>query len=240
MTRQRPRLFRTLTPLIATLIATLTATLTLTVFGLASLAHAYPKPSPYLISWQLKFDHRLPQRIVVTTPGELTATAYWYIRYAVMNPSQDQQNFLPVFEMLSDDGRVVRSDQAIPENVIKEIRMREKNRDLLSVDQMAGPLRIGIDQAKEGIAVWKEPQVRMGHFTIFAAGLSGEATILKDDKGEDVIRKDADGNPMKDPAGKPLPVVLWKTWMMEYRMLGDESYPGNDPLELLHEEWIMR
>jgi hypothetical protein len=199
---------------------------------LAGLAGAYPKPSPYPIAWQLRFDHETPRRIVVGEPGSPEVQAYWYMRYAVTNLSGSEQHFLPVFQMLLDDGRLLRSDEGVSDAVLREIRAAEKNRDLLSVHQIAGTVRVGIDQAREGIAVWREPKVRMGRFTIFVGGLSGEATILTDDQGRQVTQPDKDG--------KPAPVVLWKTFAMEYIMLGDELYPGRDPVELIHEEWVMR
>ena len=63
-------------------------------------------------------------------------------------------------------------------------------------------------------------------------GLSGEAQMLKDDKGVEVQKTTA--------GGKKEPVVLWKTFMMEYLMLGDDVRPGKDPLDLVTEEWLMR
>lgn len=200
--------------------------------GMVSLSHAYPKPSPYPVSWQLKFEHAMPQRIVVTPAGSTAAQAYWYMQYTVTNLSKDEQKFLPVFELMTDDGDVIRSDRDIPDSVLAEVRIREKNRGLLTVNQIAGALRVGVDQARDGVAVWKEPKIEMGRFRIFVGGLSGEATILKDEKGVEV-QKTA-------PDGKKEPVVLWKSFMMEYLMLGDHVRPGRDPLELVTEEWLMR
>jgi hypothetical protein len=97
---------------------------------------------------------------------------------------------------------------------------------------MAGILRVGEDQAKEGVAIWREPSPKMGRFSIFATGLSGEAVILKDDKGKAVERT--------NPEGKKEPVVLWKTLEIDYLMPGDEKNPGNDVIELVEQKWIMR
>ncbi len=200
--------------------------------GMASPSQAYPKPNPYPVSWQLKFDHAMPRRIVVTPAGSRTAQAYWYMRFTVTNLGKDEQKFLPVFELMTEAGDVIRSDKDVPDSVLTEIRLREKNRDLLTVNQIAGPIRVGVDQARDGVAVWKEPMVEMGRFRVFVGGLSGEATILKDSKGADVEKV--------GPDGKKSPVVMWKTLMMEYLMLGDDVRPGRDPLELVTEEWIMR
>src|SRR5437588_12379146 len=86
------------------------ASLGLTRFGRAD----YPKPSPYPISWELKFDHDMPQRIVVKAPGVAAPQAYWYLTYTVTNNTGQEQTFLPFFEMLTNDGKVIRSDNKIP------------------------------------------------------------------------------------------------------------------------------
>lgn len=198
----------------------------------ADYAGAFPKPSPYPVAWQLTFTSIKPQRIVITPPGATTPQAYWYIPYSVINNSRDEQEFLPVFEMMTQDGKVIRSDKDIPDSVLAEIRVREKNPDLLSALKAAGTLRVGIDQAKMAVAVWKEPQVMMGQFKIFVGGLSGENVVLTDENGKTVENTDANG--------KKAPAVVRKTLQLTYKLLGDELYPGVDPIEKIAEEWVMR
>src|SRR5437764_7368924 len=85
----------------------------------------YPKPSPYPISWELKFDHDLPQRIVVKVPGAAAPQAYWYVTYTVTNNTAQEQTFLPFFDMLTNDGRVIPSDNTIAATVFNAIKQRE-------------------------------------------------------------------------------------------------------------------
>ena len=87
---------------------------------------------------------------------------------------------------------------------------------------------IGEDQTKDGVAIWKEPTPRMGRFSIYIQGLSGEAVTLKDDQGNEV----------KTPDGKP--VILRKTLQLNYFIRGDEVYPGEDDVNDLPEQWVMR
>jgi len=89
----------------------------------------FPEPSPYPISWELKFDHSKPKRIVVTSPGQ-GSRAYWYVTYTVTNESKDDQTFLPIFEMVSKDGKILRSDKGVPPQVFDAIKKREGNRFL--------------------------------------------------------------------------------------------------------------
>ena len=49
---------------------------------------------------------------------------------------------------------------------------------------------------------------------------------------------DSSGKTMTDPAGKP--VLLFKTWQLDYRLAGDAVYAGNDLLVKRDAKWVMR
>ncbi|MGB7156587.1 MAG: hypothetical protein WBD40_00890 [Tepidisphaeraceae bacterium] len=193
----------------------------------ASGAGSYPKPSPYPVTWELKFKHSAPKRIVVDT-GAGAPQAYWYMTYTVTNNTDQERTFLPVFEMLTENGDVIRSDRSLPYRVFTDIKAREKSQFLEHFTQIGGEIRLGEDEAKDGVAIWKEPNPEMGSFSIFLTGLSGEAARLKDAEGKDV--KDADGQP----------VILRKTLQMNYFVRGDEVYPGQDEVNTRPEQWVMR
>lgn len=229
------------------------------VLSLAAVVVAQPKPSPYPISWELQFEHSKPKRIVVTPPGSDTAQAYWYMTFTVTNLGRSERTFIPVFEMLLGNGQVIRSDgkryhsvdgqivpvtrtvklngqeqqvfELVPGSVLQAIRAQEKKPHLESVTEIGTTIRLGEDQAREGVAIWPEPKAEMGRFSIFVSGLSGEAEILKDSKGEALMR---------ERNGRKEPIVLRKTLRLDYVMLGDDRYPGNDPVEYLEREWVMK
>jgi hypothetical protein len=198
----------------------------------ASLSLAYPKPSPYPISWDLKFDYQTPKRLVVRSDPNREPEAFWYMTFTVANLTGAERNFLPRFELMADDGQVYRSDNAIPLAVLETIRIKERNPRIEALNDLAGKLRIGEDQARDGVAIWREPNPKMGRFSIFAAGLSGESVILKDDKGNPLERTDADG--------KKHPIVLWKTLQIDYHLPADAKNPGRDILDLVEQQWVMR
>src|SRR4051812_4539499 len=194
--------------------------------------HSFPKPSPYPISWDLKFDYASPKRIVVRSGINREPEAYWYMTFTVANLSREEHNFLPMFEMLTDEDQVIRSDNNIPPSVLDTIRIKERNPRLESLTDIAGKLRIGEDQARDGVAIWREPAPKMGHFSIYVTGLSGESVILKDDKGNPIERT--------NPEGKKEPLVLWKTLQINYHIPDDDKFPGIDVIELEDQQWIMR
>jgi len=184
-----------------------------------SQAEPYPVPSPYPISWELEFEHATPKRIAVDT-GTGTPQPYWYMTYTVTNNSREERTFLPFFEMVTNTGQTLRSDKGLHKAVFDAIKRREGNRLLEDFLQIGGSIRIGPDQARDGVAIWPEPDARMGRFSIFVGGLSGEAVITKgpDDKN----------------------VFLRKSLQLNYFIRGDEVYPGEDDVNVDAERWVMR
>jgi hypothetical protein len=203
------------------LLASVIVAATLTTGSLTPAAHAaYPTPSLYPISWELTFTHSAPKRVVVSVPGQNAPQAYWYMTYTITNPTDRERTFLPLFELLTQDGQVIRSDKNIPGRVLEVIRARENNPSLLASAQIGGTLRIGEDQAKEGVAVWEEIPGRAGQFSIFVQGLSGESAKVKGPGGKDI--------------------TLRKTLQLNYLIRGDEVYPGEDEVNENPSRWVMR
>lgn len=191
-------------------------------------AQTYPTPSLYPVSWELDFRPGTPRRIVVEIPGESVPRAFWYMTYTVVNRTDREQMFLPLFEMVTQDGQIIRSDRNIPARVFEAIKQREGNRFLEPFPQVAGLLRVGEDQARDSVAIWPEPTRRMGSFTIFVAGLSGESVPLTD----------AQGNVIHDEQG--MPQFLRKTLQMDFQVRGDENFPDRHPVVDRGRRWVMR
>jgi hypothetical protein len=192
------------------------------VLGLASLLQAdgHPRPSPYPIAWELDFRHETPRRIVLEVREGESPQAFWYLPYMVTNNTDRERMFLPVFEMLTDDGRVIRSDRNIPPIVFRAIRQRERRQFLEAPLEVYGELRIGDDQARESVAIWPEPPGGMREFTIFITGLSGEAMRVPGPDDEDVI--------------------LRKSRQLDYRLRGAVVRPGARDVIEVDQRWIMR
>ena len=123
-----------------------------------------PEPSLYPVSWELDFKHGTPKRIVVDT------TAYWYITYTVTNSTGQEQTWRPDFQMMTDDGKIIKSDRGIGIEVFDKIKATEGNRFLQPATQVAGPIRQGEDQAKDGVAIWKESNAAHGQLQDLCPG----------------------------------------------------------------------
>jgi hypothetical protein len=202
-------------------------------FALADVS--YPKPSPYPISWELEFTHSLPKRIVVDTANAPAPQAFWYVTYRVTNNTDHEQTFLPQFELLADNAKLYRSDQNIPKVVFDSIKDREHNHFLEPMETITGEIRIGPAEARDAVAIWPEPMTKMGHFSIFAAGLSGETVMLRMVNGD--FQKVQGADDLKDKTGL---IILRKSLQMNFFIRGGDVYPGEEPVNAQGEEWIMR
>lgn len=207
----------------------------------AASAADYPEPSPYPISWEFSFEHDKPKRIVVTVPGK-GPRAFWYMTYTVTNNTGQEREFLPSFEMLTKDGKVLRSEKGVPQylRVFEEIKRQENSRFLQPYYKVAGPLRVGEDQARDGVAIWPEPMSEMGNFSIFVGGLSGESVTLKRVDGK-LTRIDPRKTSLELKGVAPQDIVsLNKTLQLNFVIYGDEVYPGLDEVNVKAEQWVMR
>lgn len=182
-------------------------------------AQAFPTPSVFPIAWQFDFIHASPKRVIVEVPGQANAEAFWYITYTVTNNTDRERMFLPVFEMLTDAGAVIRSDNAIPDAVFQAIKLREDSRFLQTSIQIGGQLLLGDDQAKDGVAIWREPSPTMGQFSIFVTGLSGEFASFKVGDKE---------------------FTLQKTLQLNYQTIGASNDPADNHIKAMDEHWVMR
>jgi hypothetical protein len=211
--------------------------------GAATNARAadYPEPSPYPISWELDFQHDKPKRIVVTIPGQGNR-AYWYMTYTVANKTNEDRPFLPVFEMVTRDGKVHRSDKDVPMHVFQQIKRQEKAKYpfLEPYYKVAGTLRVGEDQAKDGVAIWPEPMSEMGNFSVYISGLSGETVTMKMVDGKPVkVKPENVALELKGVDEKDV-IILRKTLQLNYVIYGDEVFPGLDEVNVQPEKWVMR
>ncbi len=200
-------------------------------------AKPYPIPAIYSAAWTLKFEHTLPKRIVVDIPGQKLPKAYWFMTYTVTNKTDREQAWLPTFEFLTEEGKVIQSDgKNIPAKVFETIKAREKNQFLEPLTKVAGPLRIGDAEARESAIIWEEPEAELGHFSIFISGLSGEVRQFKKVDGNLVELKT--GADFKE-AGTNL-IILRKTFQLNFFINGDDIYPGQDVVNEKAEVWVMR
>jgi hypothetical protein len=207
--------------------------LCLLVVGPATLLAGTGQTRVATVSWELKFRFQDPQRVSVILPGRSEPVVYWYMLYSVENSSNREVDFFPEFTLLTDTMRVLKSEVLVSPEAFQAIRRRSGLTVLLSPEKVAGRLLRGEDQAKHGVAIWRDFDSAAKGFKIYVSGLSSEAAFLK--------------NPAYDP-GRPeddsnkKAFLLRKTLEIPYRLPGSETMRrfAVPDRQADQQKWIMR
>ena len=107
-----------------------------------------------------------------------------------------------------------------------------------------GELRSGNDNAKESVAIWRIADVPVNNFTVFVAGLSGEARLLKnpsfDSKKPEKQTITAENGLQREIVINPRNFTLRKTLELRYAVPGSTEARRSREPELTQTRWIMR
>ena len=201
--------------------------------GFAQAPASQPTPAIASLAWNLNLRFQDPQRLSVMLPGESAPTVYWYMLYTVDNPSDREIDFYPSFEVVTDKLEVIRADRGVSPEAYQAVYRRARDPLLLPPEKIAGRILRGKDQARHGVAIWKDLEPRAKGFTVYVGGLSGESTRWK--------------NPAIDP-GKPEGpgnqryFLLRKTLAIPYSLASSEASRSIAVPQRLAEKqsWVMR
>ena len=190
------------------------------VLGLTAGANAAPKPSEIPLSWELNFVYYPFQSIQIRLPGDNKPKVYWYLRYTVTNNTGQDIDFFPLFWLYLDTGKIIRDDLGVNPLVLKAIRKRHNASLLEDPVQIIGKLLQGEDNAREGVAIWKDFDQKAKRLNLFVSGISGETRIVTG-KGKK-------------------PVILRKTLDLWYQISGDPLRRSKLHMIYKGKKWIMR
>lgn len=183
-----------------------------------------PEPDAVPKRWQL--DCEVGElRVTTFETKDAGAKAYFYLTYRVVNNSTADQLFAPAFDLMTDDGQIIRSGRDIPAEVTKHVLGLLDEPLLLDQIGIIGPMLQGKENSKRGVVIWPAEQLRSEDLTIFAAGFSGETRAV---------------STIDTKTGKELKSLLRKTLMLRYKMPGTVDKKGNDPFPLVEQRWILR
>lgn len=182
-----------------------------------------PEPDPVPRRWQVDLQ-----------PGALRMASvdigdgpklYYYLTYKVVNTSGGDVLFAPLFEMGTDNGRVLRAGREVPAQVTEELLSRLENPFLEDQISILGLLLQGEENAKEGLVVWPVADMGTDEVAVYGAGFSGETKVITS---------------VDAATGEPKPYTLRKQLMLRYPTPGDLDGKGSDPLEPGEKRWILR
>lgn len=205
-----------------------------------------PKPAPYAKAWELRLDFVDPRRIEAQDPRTGRRETFWYMVYTVTNVSSETQDFFPLFELVTQDLRVIDTDKGIPPVVFNAIRERHKqtHKYLVHPVKAIGPIRVGAGNAIESVAIWRDAALKVNEFRIYVAGLSGETLVMENptfdpEQPEMEMRPGPDGRPRLYRTN-PRYFTLRKTLELAYEMPGSDFALGRVAPNRVRSRWIMR
>lgn len=205
-----------------------------------------PKPAMRPVAWQFEFTFLDPRRIEIQRPGAAQPEVYWYVVYTVSNPSQRAERFFPIFQIVTEDLRVIDTDVAIGLDVFDAIAARHKDlyKYLVPPTKAIGALLSGDDNARESVAIWRGVDLTENDFSIFIGGLSGETLAIVNPTAKPAETGTGDkviGQSGADPNRPPANIfTLRKTLEIRYTLPGSAEARKHALPEREIVRWVMR
>jgi len=192
-----------------------------------------PTPAAAPVSWELRFRFQDPQRVSVVVPGQADPVVYWYMLYTVENPGDLEIDYLPRFELVTDTLKVVPSEVKVSPEAFQAIRRRSGDPLLLTPEKILGQLLCGKEHAKHGVAIWRDFDPRARAFRIYAQGLAGEMTRVKN-PGFEPKKPETDANKRY--------FILHKTLEIPYKLPAGptDRYRAIPVRQTDKQRWVMR
>ena len=198
---------------------------------------AAPQPSDARIAWEIDIDYKPPQPIMVKIPGRSKPQLFWYIPYTVTNRSGKDRLFVPEIVLYTNTGQVLRAGEGVNTVVYQTIKRLHNNPLLYDMVGITGKLLQGEDNARDGVAIFRDFDPKGASFEIFFGGLSGEIALTR--LPRPIMVKEI------GPGGKQIMVekdtiTLVKTLKLKYTLGTEARDRPNAKVRLLRKGWVMR
>ena len=196
-----------------------------------------PKTSNVPVSWELEFTINDPQAIQMPMAGESQPQTFWFIRYSVTNRTGEEQIFVPDFTLFCDSGDVVHAQKGIAPSVFNAIKEVYNDPYLKDSTGMTGKLLQGEDNAKDGVAIFKDFDREAGVIDVFIGGLSGDTEEIAMPSPVKITELDRKGKKVEVEKSK---IVLSRTLHLQYKISADPASGQRNKKTLVSKKWVMR
>jgi hypothetical protein len=196
-----------------------------------------PEPSQAAIEWELEFEHAAPKPILVKVPGKVEPELYWFMPYKVINRTGEDRFFVPDIVLYTSTGQILRSNQDVNLAVYEYIKQTLNEPLLRDNAAMTGKLLQGADNAKTGVAIFKDFDPEAAAFDVFVGGLSGEYATVELPTPIEVTQVDLDGEQNVVTKSR---IVLSKTLKLSYGLRTEARARMSAKPELNEKVWVMR
>ncbi|MCK5113376.1 MAG: hypothetical protein KAR11_01285 [Phycisphaerae bacterium] len=196
-----------------------------------------PTPSVATANWQINIDYQSPEPLLLKIPGEAKPQLFWYFRYTVTNRTGKERSFHPNIVLFTNTGEIIQAGDGVSPIVFEKIRSIANNPLLLDQWSIGGKLLQGQDNAKDGVAIFRDFDPKATSFDIFVGGLSGETTSIKLPAPIKVTESGPDG---KERTITKTKVFLTKTLRLNYIAASEAAQRQRSKVQLVEKDWIMR
>ncbi len=198
---------------------------------------AAPQPNEARVVWEIDIDYKTPQPIMVKVPGEPKPQLFWYFPFTVTNRSGKDRLFAPEIVLYTNTGQMLRAGQGVNTIVYKTIKKLHNTPLLYDMVGITGKLLQGEDNARDGVAIFRDFDPKAASFEIFLGGLSGETAITH--LPRPIMVKEI-GSGGKQIMVKKDKIVLVKTLRLQYTVGTEARDRLNSKVRLLRKGWVMR
>ncbi len=190
-------------------------------------------PEPAIIQgsneWTVDVTFEHPQQVTLRLHGEKKPKRYWYTIITLTNNTNQDIDFYPKCELMTDTFEIIPAGKGMPTAVFKQIKKRHQRKYpfLESLENAGNKILQGEDNAKDIAIIWPDFDERAKDIKVFIAGLSNEAVAI-------------DHPTAKDKSGKTVKVYLRKTLELSYKLSGDALFRSYAKPVYKGKRWIMR
>lgn len=192
---------------------------------------AAPEPAivqaPGLWTLDVTFEH--PQQMVLQSGAEGEPRRFWYTIITLTNKTNDDVDFYPKCELMTDTFQIIPSGRNVSPVVFKQIKRRHHSKYpfLEPLEKAGNRILQGEDNAKDIAIIWPDFDVQAKNIKIFIAGMSNE-TVAVD-------------HPVKrNQTGEAVKIYLRKTLELTYSLRGDPALRSDVGIAYKDKGWIMR
>lgn len=165
---------------------------------MTSMAFAAPKPAivqgPGL--WTAKMTYEPLRPIMYQPNAQVQPQRYWYTIMTIENPTRDDVQLYPMFDLVTDTIQVIPAGRHVPAGLYVQLMqnyaarypllqpLRSLINELASSDNL---LRQGSDNAVDVLVIWPDFDPEASEVSLYFMGLSNETAVvnLPQDSGDD-------------------------------------------------------
>lgn len=194
-----------------------------------------PQPNEAPVAWEIEIRYETPHAITLQTPGDSQPRRFWYFLYTVINSSGEDREFVPEIVLYTNTGEVIPAGQGVPPSVFPAVKARRNDPLLRDTVGISGKLLQGEDNARTGVAIFRDFDPKAASFTIFVGGLSGETAVVRLPRPIELPDPLEEGKTVRTSV-----VTLSKTLALTYNVGAEASQRSEAEVRLVQKAWVMR